>query len=465
MFKRYDERRAVQSVVRRDFEQEPLMDFNGQKHPAHIGQKAAWASKARELVLLAGTRSGKTSLAPHLGLREQQRMKFGDGLVVAPTLKLLERAMIPAWLRAIRSGEKDEMGSYKEQKKCIVFNERGCAELGVPPFTVWFGHGDDQDSLEAMDAAWAILDESGQKRFKSASKEAINRRVSQREGRIFHLTTPYEFNWLKYDITDTAGKVIAASSSGLEITEYPERNQNIEVISFESRLNPTFPTTEWEYQQSIMEPWRFKMMYCGQFTRPAGAVLGNFDEDLHETADGFNVPLDWVKVQGTDFGEVNTAAIWGARMPGTNRWLIFDEYHAGRISIEAHAASFEMRGKCQRVGGAPSEDEWRNKFAVAGCPIMRPPLKDRSVGYQLMNSMFSENRLFISKKCKRLLDQIRNMSYELTETGEVNPLRIEDEATFHLIAALRYFCVLVEGQVEKNPDAPGSAAGRPLLAT
>lgn len=446
-------------IARIDFEQKPQLEFSGKLHPAHIGQLAVWESKARELVVLAGTRSGKTSLAPALGLREQQRKKHGDGLVVSPSYKLMDRAMIPAWKRAIRSDSKNPMGTYFDSKKCIVFNEIGCKELGVESFTVWFGHGDDPDSLESMDASWAICDESGQKRFKAASKEAIDRRVAQREGRIFHLTTPYEFNWLKYDIVDKAGRVTTASEEGLQILEYPDRDPLIEVFSFESRLNPTFPMDEWERQLAKLPPWRFNMMYRGQFTRPAGAVLENFDENMHEVP-AYRPSNDWFRVQGTDFGDANTAAVHLARLPGTDKWLAYGEYHQGHVPEEQHVATWELQGRQLAVGGAPSEDEWRNKFANKGFPIQRPPLQDRMVGYHIINSMFAENRLFISRNCPRLLKEVKEISYELGETGEPNPLKIEDERKYHLVASLRYACVAADGL-----SGGTSAKGRALIKT
>ena len=72
---------------------------------------------------------------------------------------------------------------------------------------------------------------------------------------------------------------------------------------------------------------------------------------------------------------------------------------------------------------------------------MKPPVKDRLVGLQLLNSMFANNELQVFSTCKRTIQQFQELSYEIGESGEPNPAKIEKESEYHLVAAARYMAV------------------------
>src|SRR5215831_20725297 len=61
----------------------------------HPGQTRAWNSKDRFILVLAGTRSGKTAFAPWWLWREIKSKGPGDYLVAAPTFRLLDKAAVP----------------------------------------------------------------------------------------------------------------------------------------------------------------------------------------------------------------------------------------------------------------------------------------------------------------------------------------------------------------------------------
>src|SRR5205814_10640183 len=98
--------------------------------------------------------------------------------------------------------------------------------------------------LESATAKAALLDEAGQDSFGVEDWEAVLRRLSLSQGRVFLGTTPYNLGWLKSEIYDrwTAGD-----------TAY-------EVIQFASTQNPAFPPAEYERAKATMPAWRFAMM-------------------------------------------------------------------------------------------------------------------------------------------------------------------------------------------------------------
>ena len=418
-----------------DFEQEPTFRKYDPKtgetkeYPLHEGQKKVWQSDATDIAAIAAARSGKTALGPWWVAREIQRNGGGDALIVGPTFPLMDRRLVPECISVWQ--HQLDMGEYKAGRRCFVFSPKGLALLGARSASVWFGFAEDPESLESMEAVCAWCDEAGQSKFSREAIEAVRRRVSfsglsGKAGRIFYSTTPYSFNWFKTDIHDKA----------------IEKESGIEVVNYISTDNPLFPQEEWDRMEKLLPKWKFDMMYRGRFTRPAGQVFTHFDPEKH-VVKPFKIPWHWKRAQGVDFGEVNTASVKAARNPETNQWVLYWEYHSGKIPVEDHVVAWKHGVEPEDEepwcwGGAPSEDNWRDQFNWAGQYIQKPPIKDRFVGLQTLNSMFANNELVVFDNCPRTIKQLQELSYEIGESGEPNPAKIEKESEFHLVAALRY---------------------------
>lgn len=441
------------TAERYDFEQEPVFEkynpLTGETtvFPCHPQQKRLWASQATDVAAIAGARAGKTAIGPWWVLRELQRLGGGDALIVGPTYPTMDRRLVPECVSIWQ--HKFGMGEYKYGRRCFVFNQKGLQMLGVRSAAVWFGFAEDPESLESMEAACAWCDEAGQSKFSREAIEAIRRRVSfsgmsGRAGRILYSSTPFSFNWFKTDIYDKS----------------LEEGSRIEVFNYPSIDNPLFPKDEWDRMEKELPAWKFDMMYRGIFTRPLGQVFTHFNRDKH-VIKPFKLPWHWKRCMGHDFGEVNTAAVKMARNPETEQWILYWDYHSGKIPVGDHVAAFnhgvdEDEEKPWCYGGAPSEDNWRDQFSWAGHYIMKPPVKDRFVGLQLLNSMFANDELLIFDTCPRTINQISELAYEIGESGEPNPAKIEKESEYHLVAATRY-AVIGVAQGIGDPEVTGSA--------
>lgn len=419
------------AAKRYDFEQEPVFEkFNPitgevKVYPLHERQREVWNAPEPDVAAIAGAQSGKTSLIPWLIAREIQRKGGGNALIVGPTYPLMDRQLVPTCERVW--GQKLGMGEYKFGRRQFVFSPVGLAMLGVKDASVFFGFAEDPESLESMEAVVAACDEAGQSKFSREAIEAIRRRLALARGRIFYSTTPYSWNWFKTDISDKA-----ALDPGC----------GIRVVNYESRDNPLFSQEEWERMEKLLPAWKFDMMYRGRFTRPLGQVLSHFNPEKH-VIKPFNIPWHWQRATGHDFGEVNTAAVKWARNPETGQWIQYWDYHEGKIPVEDHVAAFkhgrdESEADPWSYGGAPSEDNWRDQFTWAGWYIMKPPVKDLSVGLQVLNSMFANDELLIFDTCPRTIRQMQEMSYEILPNGDINPAKVENEKSYHLVAASRY---------------------------
>jgi hypothetical protein len=405
----------------------------GLKYHFHAGQRKAWASEKRIVAVIAGARAGKTSWGPCWLHREMMRKGPGDYLVAAPSFPLLDKAAAPEveFLLARTL----QLGKLRRAPLRFDFSEQGCIDLWgrVPDRQprILFGHADDPDSLEAMTLKAAWLDEVGQARFKLGSWEAVQRRLSIDRGRCLLTSTPYNLGWLKQQVHDPW---LAANR------DHPE----IDLFRFPSTANPAFPPEEFERARKSLPAWRFALFYLGQFTRPAGQIYDSFDPTRH-VVPRFKVPAEWPRFVGLDFGPVNTAAVFLAeeqapvtREP-TGRLILYRTYHPGKRDPAEHVrAVLENEPRLPRcVGGAASEDEWREKFAAAGLPVLEPPVRDVEVGIDTVYAAFARNEILVFSDLAEFLDQVQSYSRVVDDRGDVTE-KIEAKETFHLLDALRY---------------------------
>lgn len=426
----------------------------------HAGQLRAWDSAKRIVAIIAGGRSGKTSFAPLWLHREMQTKGPGDYLVAAPNYPLIDKAAGPEiehfFGRLLRLGELKRSPTMQ-----FAFSAAGAKRLwgktpDRPP-RILFGHAEDPESLEAMTAKAAWLDEAGQGKFRLGSWEAVQQRLSVDQGRCLISSKPYNLGWLKqkvYDPWQASGR------------NHPE----IDVVGFDSTANPSFPREELERARRSLPAWRFQMQYLGLFTRPSGLIYESFDATKN-TARRFVLPDSWPRYIGVDFGAVNTAAVHlaGEQTPHgapTGRFFAYRAYHPARrqearLTPKEHVATLLSgeRGVPDAFGGAGSEDAWREEFGAAGLYVREPDVKDVEVGIDRVHSAFRDGKLILFDDLTDLIEEVQTYSRELNEAGEPTE-KIENKADFHLLDSLRYVGIGVFNADGEGWDATPDPAAR-----
>ena len=395
---------------------------SGLEYAPHEGQIKAFDSSAQTTAVIAGTQSGKTSFGPAWLLREMMLQGPGDYLTVTPTFPLLELKALPEFRNLFERRLK--LGRYVQSpiRKFII---------NGGDYTVYFGHAQNPESLESATAKGAWLDEAGQKTFKRESKEAINRRLvlarGAGAGRELITTTPYSWNWLKTEVWDKR-----------------ETDPRICCISFSSIMNPVFPVSEYEEARKNLPNWRFQMFYNGVFTRPEGLIYDQFNEE--NIVAPFEIPNEWPRYLGLDFGGANTAAIFIATDPSDGTMYAYREYHAGNRTAAKHKEALRQYEAVLpfAVGGSWSEDQWRDEFNAAGLPVQPPPIKDVEVGIDRVYGVTASNKLKVFSTLTGLINEAHMYSRELDEEDKPTE-KIEKKEKFHHLDALRYIIAYLAG--------------------
>jgi hypothetical protein len=412
----------------------------------HPGQERAWQSPARVVAVIAGSQAGKTVFGPAWLRREVELRGPGDYLVAAPSYPLLNLKAMPEFLRLFKTVLR--LGEYKASPvRCFTFSPAGAqrtfGHLPQEPTRVYFGHANDPDSLEAMTAKAAWLDEAGQWRFRQGSWEAVQRRLAVHRGRALITTTPYNLGWLKQKVYDP----------------WLAGDPDVEVVRFESIMNPAFSREEFERQRLALPRWRFDMMFRGVFSRPAGLIYDVFQFGRHTCAP-FDLPPEWPRVVGLDFGGVHTGAVVIARQPNTGKLFLYSDYLFGGLTAAQHVHKLRRFLRAHgggytgvtAVGGAGSEQNWRDEFTAAGLPVLEPPVRDVEVGINRVYAALQADELTIFDGCQGLLDEIQSYSRKLDEGGEPTE-QIEHKENYHRLDALRYAMTYI-----RRPQATGIPA-------
>lgn len=380
----------------------------------HPGQTKAWDSEARFTFVIAGTQSGKTSFEPLWLDREVRNSGPGDYLAVTATYDLFKLKFLPEMSRYFC----DLFGwQYAASDRVIWRNE------GPQKTRIILRSANSPSGLESATAKAAVLDECGQDDFTLEAWEAIQRRLSLSQGRVFGGTTPYNIGWLKQQVFD---RWIAG-------------DEDYRVIQFKSTMNPSFPAAEYERARSTMPAWKFNMFYNGEFTRPAGLIYEDFT-DWHK-CEPFAIPPTWPRFLGVDFGAIHTAKMFAAYDPVGDVYYIVSCLLDGNMTTAQHVKTVTespyYRPGISAWGGALSEKQQRWDWKAAGMPLREPVVLDVESGIDRVISLLREKRLRVFNTCAGLIDEFGRYSRELDDNGQPKEA-IKDKANYHQLDALRY---------------------------
>jgi len=380
----------------------------------HPGQSRAWSSKRRFVFVIAGTQSGKTSYGSWWLYNEIKQCGPGDYLAVTATYDLFKLKMLPEMRRVFC--ELLPGWLWQAGERVIMSTDGGTRII--------LRSANSPEGLESATAKAAWLDECGQDNFRLGSWEAVQRRLALHQGRVLGTTTPYNLGWLKTEIFD----------------RWRRGDPDYQVIQFRSTMNPAFPVEEYERAKATLPGWKFRMFYDGEFTRPAGMIYADLDDDIH-VIQPIELPASWPRYVGIDFGAVHTAILWLAENPETGVIYLYREYLEGDKTTPQHAETVKVYAKNENIvrytGGAKSEKQQRWDWQAAGVPVMESPIIDVEAGIDRVIERLKLKTLFIFNNCRGVIDEMGTYSRELDDNGQPTE-KIKDKETFHRLDALRY---------------------------
>ena len=424
----------------------------------HDGQIRAFESTRRFVAMLAGPQGGKTCFGPHWLeneiIKQTNRLRvntpnlkaIGDLLAVTSTYDMFKLKMLPELQEVFEhlSG----IGRYWPGERIMELRESpGHKFLAKHKEDKMWGRiilrsADAKYGLESATCFAAWLDEAGQPSFGRDAWDAVLRRLSLSMGRILITTTLYEWGWLKAEVYD----------------RWMAGDTNIDVIQFDSLVNPAFPRAEYNRARDTTPIWKFNLMYRGMYDKPAGMIYDCFDETVC-VIDRTRIDDDCLWYVGHDFGSSNPGAMFYAVQPVTGYIWAVHEYLPGSKTIYQQVEDFKEITKdrivFKRIGGSHQEQGWRDAYAAQGWPIQEPSehLRNVDVAIGKVYALHKHNRIFAFRDLTNYLDQKRAYSYELDDKFQPTN-EIKDKARFHLMDAERYILSDFVPETVASGEAP-----------
>jgi len=355
---------------------------------------------------VAGVQSGKTFLGAHWAGKKIQDNKKDDGIIVAPSYKILQQAT----LRKFFSVFPKLQSFYKSQREVIELPTGGM---------VWVRSADNPYGIEGISPKWWWFDEGGQ-----ASQMAwtiLRSRVSMTQGQGLITTTAYNVGWLYKEF-------FLPWQNGTD--------KNLSFYTWRSIDNPAFSREFYEAERARLRPEEFARRYEGRFEKMTGLV---WDLPIEQIID----PMDIMgkaeaRIIGVDWGWENPAAI--------SVWYLYDKvwYKADEWKY-SHRTTAEiiqvLKNKMSEhhatlIYGDSAEPDRIEECRRAGLPMMESN-KDIKGGISLIQQLIKEKRIFIFNNCKETIEEWSMYHYgEPKEDKESKdlPIKFND----HLCDSDRY---------------------------
>lgn len=248
---------------------------------------------------IGGTGAGKTFIGANWSRDKAGVM--GDGLIAAPSYKMLNRSTLPKFLEMIE-------GTTLEGEMKWVKMEYHCSNGAV----IYFGSADKPLTLDGPHVYWAWIDEAGITNI--STFHVVLSRVGQKNGQLLITTTPNLIktkNWIYHEL-------------------YEKRHEDyIDYIHSISIDNPVYSKEFFERMKKVLDNRTFAIRHLGKFIRSQGLVYYEILDKVFINKD--NLPnewrgwKDWQKYIAIDPG-VKYAILFFAYNPETGQKLVYDEY-------------------------------------------------------------------------------------------------------------------------------------------
>lgn len=393
------------------------MVFDCSDHP---DQKRAWLSERRIVGTFAGWQWGKTILGTHWAWNEYLKRGGCDGLIVAPTYKILNQAT----MRKFQLETPKSWGKYHKTEG--VFK------------TAW-GHDiycrtdHKAEAIEGMSVGFTWSDEATLFRYDTWTR--ILARASTTGGRHLITSTIHRGqNWCYHEL----------------YKPWRDGDPDIDIIQSSSIRSPYFSREEYEFQKRRLRPALFRMRYDAQFERLEGLIYDNLDREKKGVViPPFVIPNDWPQWCSVDFGISHAFVVcWWAMHPKRKRYYLTHLYYKRGAHIQDHVPAMVKDGRMGKIreiyAGAGSEIQFREDLKRAlreagWHGAIRKGFDDVAGGIERVYGVIAQDRLSVFDKPCMVPFWDESGSYQYDEDAAGNFTKdIKDKDKYDVMDSTRY---------------------------
>ena len=429
-------------------------------------QTEVWNDTHRFRVVCAGRRSGKSVLS-QLQVIAWANEQVGRYWIVAPTYK---QAKSIHW---------EGIQHYVPQKLIAKKNEVELSLTLTNGSVIELKGAENPDALRGVKLRGLVIDEIASIRnWEWLWSEVLRPTLTDYEAPVVFISTPKGYNHF-YELYNR-GQTNDDYYKSWRFTSYD---------------NPYIPKEEIDHAKQELTEDTFAQEYLADFRKHTGIAHKPWDRTIH-LIEPFEVPGEWNRGRGFDFGDVHYTASIRIAIDGEDNWFIENSYLDNNKDTKQHAEAILAMDyglpfvpKC----GDPSGKQWMEYFRLHGIHI-NPADKTIGQGFkgwvefcvEKINEMLlshpghtvrlpdgrtiiNASRLFVLNNGQndKFVSQIERLSWKQTVTGENVPVLDEDGdptgGHYDLMAALRYFAVSYKKHQPIPYDLPKYTPHDPII--
>jgi phage terminase large subunit len=385
-------------------------------------------------VLLCGIGFGKSYAAVHEAFFKALTFgKGSEGLMVAPTYKLLTQGLMETWKKVVPSN-------------CYRMTAGDRMEL-FNGSIIWWRTSSEPERLRGMNLSWAVFDEASAEPTDEAYKEIRNRLRIGQNPQLFITTTPNGLNWL----SKVTG--LGPHSNGFQGTNDQWWNSDILVIKATTMDNPLYPRDS-VYIKNLLDrpdasPEWIQQNVFAEYTSKQGLVFPQFKASQHVIK---QLPRNIKRyIAGHDFGFSDFGALLVLAETVDKKLIaVHEEYHRGLTSDEYgwYQLIEEIKEKYSPEfvvcdSASPERIAAMRKY-FKHRPVFIESTKDTIGSIRRVQKLLNADKFLVHESCKNLITEIQNWSWKQDKRG--NSLEIPESGNDHLQDCLRYSVMELSAQ-------------------
>ena len=377
-------------------------------------------STAKFKALITGVGFGKTAAGANELLKTALEYPKSTHLILSPTSKMMNFATLKEFWKWT---PREIIASHHKSNNIITLKN------GVEILYLTADNERHIDRLRGIEIGSAWADEI--RLQPSYIWDVLLTRLRDKHGplKIFPTTTPFGYNWLYY--------YFVKKQNPRTKTPLPNPD-DYEYVGGSSLDNPYTPES---FKQNLLNQLTGKFgrqEVYGEFTAFEGQVYDNFKHDVHIIKDIPNIDDFKEVIVGIDWGFVHPMAAYIIGLDYDKRAYIIEEYYKSRVDIEDLGEWLLSRKELYKgfsgLYGDPSQPMMINKLNIMQLNVQKAN-NEIMPGINFVYSLFEiqkdgKPRLFISKDCSNLIDEINAYRYAEHKEDKVQkdePIKIMDD--------------------------------------
>lgn len=411
-----------------------VLSFN--PHPAQQEIAEAILTK-RRVVVRAGRRMGKSSLAINLILREAV-MNPGRYWIIAPEYTQVKSIY---WRGLVDEYVPKELIVKKNDNELIL---EIMTKTPGKTSIIEFKGSDREDKLRGAGLQGVVLDEYAFQKDTVWDK-IVSPMLMQTGGWALFITTPNGVSNHFKKFWDNAVALESEPKSDwatFHFSSYDYRGPDYE------RMH-----RDLDEERKRLTPEYFTQEYLAEFAKFTGQIYTMFDPNKHIT--DFEVNEDWTFYRSIDFGatDPNAVSFIGVDKDGVH--YFFDEIYMGDLRTSELAEMIKNKSAHRYFTATYADSAAKQsiidlqQYGIYSIPVKKNQAAKETgsrqwilAGIDRVQQLLKDDKIIIHPRCKATIHELQSYSWRKDRMGE--SVNLPEDRNNHILDELRYYVMMFQ---------------------